>query len=161
MQKIIIMRADVDMDEKKEKLVRLAMEFIRYVLVGGLAFVVDWGTLVLTREFVFTGGSEGELAVCTAAGFITGLIANYLLSILFVFRQADNKNSGKSASAFLVFTIVGLIGLGLTEIGMYVGVYLFKWNYMITKVLVAGAVLVWNYAGRKIFVFSKKSESDK
>ena len=144
----------------RERLTALAAEFLRYVLVGGIAFVADWGTLVIFREYLLNGGSSWELALCTALGFVTGLVVNYVLSVLFVFRKADNKSSGKSAGAFVVFALVGIVGLGLTELVMYIGVYLLKWNYKLTKVLVAGAVLVWNYLGRKILVFGKTKRNE-
>lgn len=131
----------------------LVFEFMRYVVVGGIAFVVDAGTLYLLKRFVLSGGSDWELFVCTALGFVAGLAVNYILSLVFVFKQKNNKNSGKSVAGFLIFAVVGLIGLGLTELGMYIGVQVWGWHVLITKVLVAGIVLVWNYAGRKIFVF--------
>lgn len=145
----------------KQKLKQLFWEFFRYVLVGGLAFVIDSGVLALFREFVLKGGTPFELAVCTALGFIAGLIANYVLSLVFVFKKSENKGSGKSVAAFVIFALVGVIGLGLTELGMYIGVYVFKWHYIVTKILVAGAVLVWNYVGRKIFVFGRAGKKDK
>ena len=90
----------------------------------------------------------------TALGFIAGLITNYVLSLVFVFKKSENSGNAKSIGGFIIFTVVGLIGLGLTELGMYVGVFVFCWHYLITKVLVAGLVMVWNYVGRKVLVFS-------
>lgn len=145
----------------KKKMILLFWEFFRYLLVGGLAFVIDSGVLALCREFVFNGGTPFELFVCTALGFVAGLLTNYMLSLLFVFRKSENKGSGKSVGAFVIFALVGLIGLGLTELGMYIGVYVFGWHYILTKVLVAGAVMVWNYGGRKIFVFGRAGKKDK
>lgn len=142
--------------ENLDKYIKLFWEFFRYALVGGIAFVADWGTLFLTKEFVFKGESKPELFAATAAGFIIGLMVNYILSIVFVFRASDNNNSGKSVKAFITFALIGVIGLGLTELGMYAGVYLLKWHYLITKIIVAGLVLIWNYCGRKIFVFGRK-----
>ena len=142
--------------EKLDKYIKLFWEFFRYAVVGGIAFVADWGTLFLCKEFVFKGNSKPELFAATAAGFIIGLMVNYILSIVFVFRQADNNNSGKSVKGFITFAIIGVIGLGLTELGMYAGVYLLNWHYLITKIIVAGLVLIWNYCGRKIFVFGRK-----
>lgn len=142
--------------ENLDKYIKLFWEFFRYALVGGIAFVADWGTLFLTKEFVFNGESKPELFAATAAGFIIGLMVNYILSIVFVFRASDNNNSGKSVKGFITFALIGVIGLGLTELGMYAGVYLLKWHYLITKIIVAGLVLVWNYCGRKIFVFGRK-----
>lgn len=147
------------MDKEKRK--QLFWEFFRYLLVGGLAFVIDSGVLALFKEFVFSGGTPLELFICTALGFIAGLIANYVLSLLFVFKKSENKSSGKGVGAFVIFALIGVIGLGLTELGMYIGVYVFKWHYIVTKILVAGAVLVWNYVGRKIFVFGRVGKKDK
>lgn len=142
--------------ENLDKYIKLFWEFFRYAIVGGIAFLADWGTLFLTKEFVFKGDTTPELFAATAAGFIIGLVINYILSLVFVFRSSDNQNSGKSVKAFIIFAVIGLIGLGLTELGMYAGVYLLKWHYLITKIIVAGIVLVWNYCGRKIFVFGRK-----
>ncbi len=145
------------MDRQKfEKYRKLFWEFFRYAIVGGIAFLSDAVTLALFREFILKGGTKTELFLSTAAGFIAGLAVNYILSLIFVFRQSENKSSGKSVGAFIVFAVVGVIGLGLTELGMYAGVYILKMHYLITKVIVAALVLVWNYAGRKIFVFNKK-----
>ncbi len=141
--------------QKYEKYKKLFWEFFRYALVGGIAFLVDSGTLSVFQEFILTGGTRSELFISAAAGFIAGLAVNYALSLIFVFKSSENKNSGKSVRAFMTFAIVGIIGLGLTELGMYAGVYLLKLHYLITKVAVAALVLVWNYAGRKIFVFNK------
>ncbi|MBQ9947237.1 MAG: GtrA family protein [Oscillospiraceae bacterium] len=138
-----------------KKYLPLLKEFIRYVIVGGISFLVDWGVLALLKEFVFRGGAPWELFLCTALGFVAGLITNYILSLVFVFKSGENKSDGKSVKGFIVFTLVGIIGLGLTELGMYTGVYLLHLHYMFTKIVVAGLVLVWNYVGRKIFVFGK------
>lgn len=137
----------------KEKYIKLFKEFIRYVIVGGISFLADTGTLTLFEEFIFTQKEGAGLFISTAAGFIVGLIVNYILSLIFVFKSSENERSGKDVKSFIVFTIVGIIGLGLTEIGMYVGVTLLSLHYIFTKIIVAAIVLVWNYAGRKILIF--------
>ena len=39
--------------------------------------------------------------------------------------------------------------------GMHIGINIFgDKNYPYIKVFVAGVVLIWNYVGRKIFIFS-------
>lgn len=103
-------------EEKRRKLLSLFWEFFRYAVVGGIAFLADYGTLFLFQELILTGGTPWELFISTAAGFIVGLIVNYVLSLTFVFRRKDNRGSGKSVAAFLIFTVVGVIGLGLTEL---------------------------------------------
>ncbi len=145
-------------EEKKEKLLRLFWEFFRYALVGGIAFLVDYGTLILFRELILTGGSSWELMLSAAAGFVTGLVTNYVLSLVFVFRKTENSGNGKSLSAFIIFTVIGIIGLGLTELIMYLGTELLHISYLIVKIAAAAIVLVWNYVGRKLLIFNKKGK---
>lgn len=128
--------------------------------MGGIAFLADYGTLFAFRELILTGDTPWELLVSTAAGFVVGLAVNYILSLTFVFRKKDNKGNGKSVAAFLIFTVVGIIGLGLTELIMYLGAELLRISYLIVKVGAAAIVLVWNYVGRKVLIFDRKVKSE-
>lgn len=145
-------------EEKKAKLLRLFWEFFRYALVGGIAFLVDYGTLILFRELILTGETSWELMLSAAAGLVTGLVTNYVLSLVFVFRKTENSGNGKSLSAFIIFTVIGLIGLGLTELIMYLGTELLHISYLFVKIAAAAIVLVWNYVGRKLLIFNKKGK---
>lgn len=138
-------------------IVSLAGEFIRYAIVGGIAFLADFGTLVVSQELLFKNLRQG-VYVSTVFGFIAGLAVNYVLSLLFVFTQKKDKGNGRTVGAFLVFGVIGLLGLFFAELGMWIGVELLAWNYMFVKVLVAGAVLAWNYLGRKILIFNAKED---
>ena len=139
---------------QKEKSKRLLLEFFRYLLVGGSAFLVDFGTLVLCKE-VLLPDFPLKLYTATAIGFIAGLIFNYILSITFVFEIAKKSRVGHSFLDFVVFTAIGVIGLGLTELGMALGVDWLKINYMLVKIMVTAIVLLWNYLGRKLFIFKQ------
>ena len=142
----------------KNDLIVIAGEFVRYCLVGGIAFVVDFSLLTSTQEFLLKEIPCG-VYIATATGFIGGLIVNYALSLKFVFVQAKDAHSGRSASAFMVFVVIGAIGLALTECGMWVGVSLLKLHYLFVKVVVTGIVLLWNYGGRKILIFNTQEGS--
>lgn len=146
-----------------KKLLNMALikEFLRYVVVGGISFLADFGTLTLFEEVFLTGGEKWQIFISTAAGFIVGLAVNYILSLVFVFRAEDNRNSGKSIGAFLIFALVGIIGLGITEGLMHIGVNVLHFHYMLTKIVAAGIVLVWNYLGRKILIFKGKKGDEK
>lgn len=151
----------------------LIFEFLRYVLVGGIAFFVDFGTFALFRELLF-GGVEGNAAitVSTAAGFVAGLAVNYVLSMLIVFKTEKQQKQGKNARAVFIFFAVGLVGLGLTELLQWLGEtcflvssvgksfdgFLAGYGKYAVKIVVAGIVLIWNYVGRKIFVFRGDDE---
>ncbi len=140
-----------------KKLRQLILEFLRYVLVGGVSFLVDAGVMAALKEVFFKENcTEAQMALCVAAGFLAGLLANYLLSCAFVFCTSEQRARGRNLRAFLIYFIVGIIGLGITELGMYIGVSIVGSDglwYLLIKCFVAGVVLIWNYAGRKIFVY--------
>ena len=130
---------------------RTSFEFLRYVVVGGLAFIADVGTLVFCRERVFTDWSGGVyLSVLLA--FLTGHVVNYIGSLCFVFRDPEERRNGLTWGAFWLFALVGASGAGATELGMWIGYGLLGMNYVITKLLVAAVVFVWNFVGRKLVV---------
>lgn len=132
-------------------------EFIRYIFVGGISALVDMGVLYIMTEFAFDGKKDGiALTLSVAAGFVFGLVVNYLLSQLFVFTSKEQREKGKKASAFFIYAIVGLIGFVLTELLMHIGMLFVSHEglwYILLNCFVKGVVLIWNYVGRKIFVY--------
>jgi putative flippase GtrA len=101
-----------------------------------------------------------NMAIATAAGFILGLMCNYVLSMMFVFTNDSQKEQNKKKTqTFTIFALVGVVGLILTEVLMYVGMLVCSkegfW-YVILSCFVKGIVLIWNYVGRKVFVYKGK-----
>lgn len=130
---------------------RTFWEFFRYLFAGGFAFVVDFVTLIGCRELLFKDLDWGVyLSVLLA--FLAGHVANYLLSLWFVFRDPEERRRGWTWKAFWLFAIVGASGAGITEVGMWVGYGLMGLNYALVKVVMAAIVFVWNFIGRKLIV---------
>ena len=133
----------------KEETDNVLIQLFRYGFVGGAAFLVDYGVLVLLTE-VF--GMHYLLSATIS--FILGLVTNYLLSVVWVF---NNRTLGNRWAEFTVFAIIGVIGLGLNALIMYVctdkmGIY-----YMISKIISTVIVFFWNFFARKIVLFKAKS----
>lgn len=122
-------------------------EFLRYVIVGGTAFIIDFSTLYILTEFLHL-----HYLFSAVIGFIVGTIVNYNMSKKWAFKNTLEANF----KAFLIFTLVGIAGLGLTEFGMWVGVDKLDINYKITKIIVAAIVLIWNFILRKLLVFNNE-----
>jgi len=129
-------------------------EFSRYVLVGGLAFGLDFAVLYLAKTFLFPHLGSAGILLAAALGFTAGLVFNYIFSLIFVFKHIDEKAKRHKFRSFALFALIGVIGLLLTELCMYAGVSLFgpEW-YLFVKIFTAGIVLLWNYLGRKILIF--------
>ena len=132
------------------KLIDFIKEFMRYVVVGGSAFILDFGTMCLFKEIVFRGE---HLFIAVFIGYLIGLIYNFLLSNWYVFKNGFEKIKGKEITSFIIFAIIGIVGLGLTEVLMYLFVNILALWYIFAKILSAGIVLFWNYIARKLIIY--------
>ena len=137
-------------------------------VLWGTAFLFETATHWILWKFFLGNETNLNTFIATAAGFVVGLAVNYILSILWVFTAENQQKKGKTFKAFAIFAIVGLIGFGLKELLMYLGavftgVPLATFGdkavpYYATHIISAGIVLVWNYIGRKVFVFREKNK---
>lgn len=65
----------------------ILIQLLRYTVVGGLAFIVDFSTLYFFTEFF-----GFHYLISAAIAFIFGLIVNYYLSIKWVFSTRKMNN---------------------------------------------------------------------
>ena len=152
---------------------QLFWEIFRFLLVGGIATIVDYAVFYLFRQWLLPArlidsGAWNviSLIIATAFGFCVGLAVNWILSVKFVFRAVKNKEEVQSTKSFFIFTVIGVIGLGITELGIILLVHIFPeitlfgvtefllpWKEWLAKIIMTCIVLVFNYVGRKLFVF--------
>lgn len=128
--------------KKNEKVL---VQFITYGFVGGLAFVIDFAAL-----WFFTDVMGIHYLYSAVIGFVLGLMVNYLLSICWVFNARKLKNVH---AEFMIFTVIGLIGLGINELILWFftdikGVY-----YLYSKIIATAVVFIWNFVARKKILF--------
>ena len=126
----------------------ILLQLFRYGFVGGAAFVVDYATL-----FVLTNNVGVQYLWSAAIAFVLGLVANYLLSISWVFR---NRGSLSRWQEFLFFAVIGVVGLGFNELIMYACTDLMHIHYMVSKLISTAIVFFWNFFARKYLLFTKK-----
>lgn len=128
-----------------EETENIMVQFFRYIFVGGISFVADAGSLFVIENW----GVNYLLA--TAIGFCFGVIVNYKLSKKFIFtKEASLKNA---KDEFLIYILIGIAGLLITEILMYIMTDNLGLYFMISKILVTVVTLVWNYSARKIILY--------
>ncbi len=125
------------------------LQLFRYTFVGGLAFIVDFGTLYILTEYF-----NIHYLVSGGIAFIFGLIINYFLSVKWVFNNRAMENR---LIEFLLFTLIGLVGLGLNELFLWILTDILLIYYLLSKIITTILVYLWNFFARKIILFNKQS----
>ena len=123
---------------------KLFNQILKFGVVGGIAFVIDYVTLIICKEII-----NINVLLSAAIAFTVSVIFNYILSIKWVFDVNKEKNSRKN---FIIFIVFSIIGLGLTELIMWFGTDVIKINYLIVKIIATGIVMIFNFITRKIFL---------
>lgn len=125
-------------------------QLIRYGLSGGLAFAVDFGLLYLLTDI-----AGCHYLIGAAVGYTAGLIITYLLSIRWIFDHRRLK--AQVAAEFIVFALIGLAGLALTQGLMYVftDLWLGQDNYLYSKIITTVIVSLFNFVMKKLLLFRK------
>jgi putative flippase GtrA len=124
------------------------LQLFRYTFVGGLAFLVDFSTLFILTEY-------GHIHYLVSAGiaFIFGLTVNYFLSVKWVFNAHAMENRWLE---FVLFALIGLVGLGLNELFLWVLTDMLLIYYLASKIITTIVVYFWNFFARKFILFNKQ-----
>jgi len=131
----------------KGKTNSVLLQLFRYTLVGGFAFSVDIGTLFILTEYI-----NIHYLLSAGIGFILGLITNYFLSVKWVFNSRAVENR---LLEFLLFSFIGIIGLVLNELFLWILTDIILLYYLISKIITTIIVYLWNFFARKFILFNK------
>ena len=124
------------------------VQLVRYGISGLGATLVDFTMLtVLTECF-----GEKLLLLWTAIAFISGLTVTYLLSTNWVFNAHRFKSKAAEIS---IFVGIGIVGLGLTELLMWIFATKIDLHYLISKIIAGTTVFIWNFTAKKLILFRK------
>lgn len=136
-----------------EKTDDLRIQFFRYLFVGGFSAVVNIGALYIFKEFIHL-----HYLIANILGFILGLITNYMLSKWLVFAKEQTLNK---IFEFATYAIIGVIGLGLDTLFMWIFTDKISLYYLLSKIISTGLVFIWNFIARKfMYVVINKLRKD-
>ena len=125
---------------------KLIIQLVKFGIVGVIATLVDFGVLLFLREIMHV-----DVMISTAAGFCVSVIANYVLSMLFVFKGSED---GKMKE-FVLFVVLSVGGLIINELIMWLGTDVLVVYYLYPKIVSCVFVPVYNFVTRKIFLEKK------
>lgn len=126
----------------------IAIQAFRFAVVGAVAFAVDFALLIIAVNVW-----DWNYLISAALGYTVGLIVNYCLCVRWVFSQRRFENRKPE---FLLFALIGITGLGLTELVLWAGTDLLGMDLRLSKAVAVFAVAIWNFTLRKTFLFSHR-----
>lgn len=113
--------------------------------------MVDFGLFALCLYKL-----EWHYLLANLVGLVAGLVLNYVLSVVWVFSECKRVLENKKAAEFSIFAIVGFAGVGINQLLMYLMVGRLEWNEMLSKMVAAILVLMWNFGARKLMLFREQ-----
>jgi len=115
---------------------RSVTRFVQYTLVGMSTFALD-----LFLLFILTDLLRIHYVLSAGLAFLIAISINYFLSRRFVFAGTLRSIH----AGYTIFLAISGAGLLLVVVLMYVAVDILNINYLLSRVLIAGIVGIWNY----------------
>ena len=126
------------------------IHFLRSTAASFTAFSLDFGVLVFLTEI-----AKLDYRISAAAGFISGTVLLYFLSVKWVFSRRRIKDSRLEFILFAGFSALGLL-LNLGFLVFFTDVL--NIDYRISRIMAACLVFFLNFAARKLILFSEKKK---
>lgn len=123
---------------------QLIDQFVKFGIVGVIAFTVDYGVLMLLSQVVGI-----DPVISAGISFCISVVFNYLASMRFVFTHREDLSTQRE---FGIFIILSIIGLAINEACMLVGVSIWGDSVLAvigTKIIATAVVMLWNFWSRK------------
>lgn len=123
---------------------KLIAQFMKFGVVGVIAFAIDYGLLALLTELFGV-----NYLVSATISFTASVVFNYVASMRYVFTHKEGMSKRRE---FIIFVVLSVIGLLINNGCMWAGVELLGVHYLLTKIVATAIVMVWNFVTRKIFL---------
>ena len=120
------------------------IQFIKYFGIGLIAAIINILSLYLLSTIF-----KINYIIANIISFTLGLTTNYILSKKYVFI---NNNLNKLLE-FIIYGLIGIIGLGIDTLFLWLFTDKFKIYYMISKIISTGITFIWNFLARKILYY--------
>ena len=126
-------------------------QIVRYILVGGVAFLVEYTSFLLLFQFL----AESTI-VPQSISFSLGLLTSFLGSRLFTFSNKESEYYYSKRIQFFGYIILATINLFVTNILIYALVEQFGVEAWVAKAITMFSVVLWNYILFNRLIFRKR-----
>ncbi len=112
------------------------VRFFRYSTIGVSTFLLDLALL-----FILTDVVGVHYVLAAGVSFAIAISINYMLSRQHVFAESTRTMH----AAYGIFLVIGATGLLLVMGLMCLTVDVFGFNYIASRIVIAGVVGIWSY----------------
>lgn len=125
----------------------LPVQFLIYLLIGGIAGLVNLGVFLALYD------PARDVATAALVAYFVAAAVNYILCIMFLFRHRARWNTIMEIIIYgLVVALAGWLDLVLLRFFMAA-----HFSAVWAKLLATFGVLIFNFIGRRFFVFPEKA----
>ncbi|WP_242927941.1 GtrA family protein [Pontibacter vulgaris] len=127
-----------------ESIASLSIKFLKFGLVGLSGLAIDFGLTYLAKEKL-----RWNKYVANSLGFIVACTSNYILNRTWTFQNYDTA----VVQQYLKFVTVSVVGLGLSNLLVYLLHDRLGLNFYVAKLIAIGLVMLWNFSANYLFTF--------
>ncbi|WP_164515499.1 GtrA family protein [Microbacterium sp. 10M-3C3] len=115
---------------------------VRYVIVGGLAFLVDFGLLALLHDALGV-----SLIIATPTAFLISFAFTFVVQRALTFgSDADWRVSAVKYTLLVAFNTVATTAI-------VAGAAALSWPWEAGKIIAVASTTIWNYFGYRYWIF--------
>ena len=118
-----------------------SFQVLRFLFVGGLSFVVDFGALWILH--IFFGINPG---IASVIAFLLSFFVNFFLQKLFTFQSA--KRTKRALTLYIILAMLNTLATGLI-VGFLSPIV----GWVTAKLISVILISCWNFFAYKYFVF--------
>ena len=128
------------------------LQLLRYGVVVGIAAPIDLGGYIILSSVFHL-----NYVLAATISFTISLYVNYLISINWVFTA---KTGRKKYLDLTIYAIIGVVGLALTDLIIFILTDFVSLNYIISKLIAFICVFFWSFGSRRYLFRPKLAEEE-
>lgn len=125
---------------------QVSRAFIVSVLAAGLDVGIYWALVQHAHQ---------PPVLSNTISYLVGGVLQYVLCTVWVFSVKPDK----VASSYVVFSILSLVGLGISNSTVWLMVHEWPAQPMLAKIVSLGVTFCWNFTSRKYLIFRQNKRA--
>ena len=118
--------------------------FVRYLVVGGTTFIIDFGLLISLHSSLGIG-----IAAATSVAYWASIIYNFVLNRYWTFDTGEKESLQRHITTYLMLLIVNYF-----FVVIFVSYSSNHISYILAKAIAVAIQMVWTYPVYKKWIFT-------